>query len=113
MKAKTSITLSMQLLVQIDKLIGERASRSAYIEKVLRDHLRDEEREAAGQRDLEIINANADYFDREMEEVLKDQDAFYFDLIEDQDDLQHSAASTSPAREDQPAAADEQVVSQR
>jgi|HubBroStandDraft_5_1064220.scaffolds.fasta_scaffold02750_4 metal-responsive CopG/Arc/MetJ family transcriptional regulator len=84
MKAKTSITLSVPLLVQIDRLIGENASRSAYIEKVLRDHLRDEEREAAGQRDLELINANSDYLNREMEDVLADQDAYFFDLIQDQ-----------------------------
>ena len=85
MKAKTSITLSVPLLVQIDRLIGEGASRSAYIEKVLRDHLRDEEREAAGQRDLELINAAADRLNAEMEEVLKDQQASYFDLVQDQD----------------------------
>jgi len=85
MKAKTSITLSVALLVQIDRLIGEKASRSAYIERVLRNHLRDEEREAAGQRDLELINANADYLNREMEDVLADQDAYFFDLIQDQD----------------------------
>ncbi len=84
MKAKTSITLSVALLVQIDRLIGEKASRSAYIETVLRNHLRDEEREAAGQRDLELINANADYLNREMEDVLADQDAYFFDLIQDQ-----------------------------
>lgn len=84
MKAKTSITLSVPLLVQIDRMIGEGASRSAYIEKVLHDHLRDEEREAAGQRDLELINANADYLNREMEDVLGDQDALYFDLIQDE-----------------------------
>jgi len=84
MKAKTSITLSVALLVQIDRLIGEKASRSAYIERVLRNHLRDEEREAAGQRDLELINANADYLNREMEDVLADQDAYFFDLIQDQ-----------------------------
>ena len=84
MKAKTSITLSVPLLVQIDRMIGEGASRSAYIEKVLRDHLRDEEREAAGQRDLELINANAEYLNREMEDVLRDQEALYFDLIQDE-----------------------------
>jgi metal-responsive CopG/Arc/MetJ family transcriptional regulator len=83
-KAKTSITLSVPLLVEIDRVIGEGASRSAYIEKVLRDHLRDEEREAAGQRDLELINANADYLNREMEDVLADQDALYFDLVQDE-----------------------------
>jgi hypothetical protein len=61
----------MPLLVQIDKLIGENASRSAYIEKVLSDHLRDEALNAIHQRDLELINANADYLNREMEDVLR------------------------------------------
>jgi metal-responsive CopG/Arc/MetJ family transcriptional regulator len=73
MKAKTSITLSLPLLVQIDKLIGERASRSAYIEKVLSDHLRDEERQAIQQRDMELINANAEYLNREAMDVLRYQ----------------------------------------
>jgi len=60
-KTKTSITLSVSLLVQIDKLIGERASRSAFIEKVLQDHLRDEARRTIQERDLQILNENADY----------------------------------------------------
>jgi Arc/MetJ-type ribon-helix-helix transcriptional regulator len=72
-KAKTSITLSVPLLVQIDKLIGEHASRSAYIEKVLSDHLRDEGRQATYYRDLQILNENADYFNSEMEDVLRYQ----------------------------------------
>ena len=80
MKAKTSITISVPLLVQIDKLIGERASRSAYIEKVLSDHLREKERQAIQQRDIELINAAADRLNAEAKEVLEDQDAFYFDL---------------------------------
>jgi metal-responsive CopG/Arc/MetJ family transcriptional regulator len=84
MKAKTSISLSLPLLVEIDRVIGEGASRSAFIEKVLRDHLRETERQAIQQRDLELINANADYFNREMEDVLKDQDAFFFDLVQDE-----------------------------
>jgi metal-responsive CopG/Arc/MetJ family transcriptional regulator len=73
MKAKTSITLSLPLLVQIDKLIGERASRSAYIEMVLSDHLRDEERQAIQQRDMELINANVEYLNREAMDVLRYQ----------------------------------------
>ena len=84
MKAKTSISLSLPLLVEIDRLIGERASRSAYIEKVLRDHLRETERQAIQQRDLELINAAADRLNAEMEDVLEDQEAFYFKLIQDQ-----------------------------
>ena len=81
MKAKTSITLSLPLLVKIDKLIGEGASRSAYIEKVLSDHLRDEEREAIQQRDMELINAAAERLNAEAEDVLEYQDALYFDLV--------------------------------
>jgi len=72
-KAKTSITLSVPLLVQIDKMIGEGTSRSAFIEKVLRDHLRDETRRTIYERDLQILNENADYFNREMEDVLRYQ----------------------------------------
>jgi len=72
-KVKTSITISLPLLVEIDKRIGERASRSAFIEKVLRDHLRGEARRVINERDLKILNDNADYFNREMEDVLRYQ----------------------------------------
>jgi metal-responsive CopG/Arc/MetJ family transcriptional regulator len=84
MKAKTSITISLPLLVQIDRLIGEGASRSAFIEKVLRDHLRDAERQAIQQRDMELINAAADRLNAEAEDVLEDQEALYFNLVQDQ-----------------------------
>jgi len=73
MKAKTSITLSVQLLVQIDRMIGEGASRSAFIEKVLRDHLRDQALNAIHRRDLELINANADCLTSEAMDVLRYQ----------------------------------------
>jgi len=72
-KAKTSITLSVPLLVKIDRLIGERASRSAFIEKVLTDHLRTAEREAIQLRDIELINANADSLNQEAMDVLRYQ----------------------------------------
>jgi hypothetical protein len=73
MKAKTSITLSMAVLVKIDKLIGEGASRSAFIEKVLAEKLNQMDRDAINRRDAAIINANADYLNREMEDVLRYQ----------------------------------------
>jgi len=38
-------------------------------------------RQAIEQRDLDLINAAADRMNAEMEEVLADQDALYFDLI--------------------------------
>jgi len=84
MNAEASISLSLPLLVEIDKLIGEHASRSAYVEKVMKAHLRDEVRHAAQMRDKELINMAADRLNTEMEEVLEDQDAFYFDLVPDE-----------------------------
>jgi len=73
MKAEASITLSLPLLVEIDRLIGEHASRSAYIEKVLRDHLRDKTRHAMQMRDKVLIDAAADRLNAEMEDVLEYQ----------------------------------------
>jgi metal-responsive CopG/Arc/MetJ family transcriptional regulator len=73
MKARTSITISLPLLVQLDKLIGENASRSAYIEKVLSDHLRDKDRRAIQLHDMERINAADDRLNAEMADVLEYQ----------------------------------------
>jgi metal-responsive CopG/Arc/MetJ family transcriptional regulator len=71
MKEKTSITLSSDLLAEVDKRAGSTRSRSAYIERALREHLRAETRRAIYERDLKILNDNADYFNREMEDVLR------------------------------------------
>jgi metal-responsive CopG/Arc/MetJ family transcriptional regulator len=73
MKEKTSITLSSDVLTQVDRSAGSKASRSAFIERVLREYFKTKVREAINARDLELINANADYLNREMEDVLKYQ----------------------------------------
>ena len=73
MKAKTSITLSSDLLEEIDRNAGSMASRSAFIEAVMREYLKEKVREAMNRRDMELINANADYFNSEMEDVLRYQ----------------------------------------
>ncbi|MGP8252318.1 MAG: ribbon-helix-helix protein, CopG family [Terracidiphilus sp.] len=73
MKEKTSITLSSDVLAEVDRKAGTRASRSAFIESVLREYFKAKLREAINARDLELINANADYLNREMEDVLKYQ----------------------------------------
>jgi metal-responsive CopG/Arc/MetJ family transcriptional regulator len=91
-KAKTSITLSLPTLVKIDKLIGQGASRSAFIEKVLDEYLREMERETIQQRDLELINAAADRLNAEAKEALEDQDAFYFDIAKDRESDQSLAS---------------------
>jgi len=64
MKEKTSITLSSDLLADVDKSAGAAKSRSAFIEGVLREYFKENVRQAIHQRDVELINANADYLNQ-------------------------------------------------
>jgi metal-responsive CopG/Arc/MetJ family transcriptional regulator len=73
MKQKTSITLSSDLLKEIDRSAGRGASRSEFIESVLREYFKAKVQEALNARDAELINAHADYLNREMEDVLRYQ----------------------------------------
>jgi len=73
MKRKTSITLSEDLLRQLDRYAGAPGSRSAYIERVLRRHLRQRAKKAEDKRDLERLNASAERLNREMADVLEVQ----------------------------------------
>ena len=70
MKVKTSITLSEDLLVAIDKQAGPHKSRSDFIELALRAYLRQLAREAQNARDLEIINRRSERLNREALDVL-------------------------------------------
>lgn len=72
MKEKTSITLSREVLEQIDRLSGEE-SRSAFIERVLRGYLRQYARAAANARDLKRLNRAADRLNAEVADVLEYQ----------------------------------------
>jgi len=73
MKEKTSITLSSDLLADVDKSAGAAKSRSAFIEGVLREYFKENVRQAIHQRDVELINANADYLNQEAMDVLRYQ----------------------------------------
>jgi metal-responsive CopG/Arc/MetJ family transcriptional regulator len=70
MKEKTSITLSKDLLTEVDRLAGSRHSRSSFIERVLRKYLRDRARTALHTRDLARLNAAADRLNLEASDVL-------------------------------------------
>jgi len=74
MKEKTSITLSKDVLVRIDKLAGSKQSRSAFIERVLRTYLVKRARTAAEARDLQLINAAADRLNSELDDVMDYQE---------------------------------------
>jgi len=73
MKEKTSVTLSKDVLAQVDRLAGTKHSRSAFIERVLRKYLRDRARAAVHARDLQRINRAAQRLNGEAAEVLQYQ----------------------------------------
>jgi metal-responsive CopG/Arc/MetJ family transcriptional regulator len=73
MKNKTSLTLSPDVLAGIDHLAGSKHSRSAVIDKVLRQYLKDRAKAAIQKRDIELINASLDELNAEAEDVLEYQ----------------------------------------
>ncbi len=73
MKDKTSITLSRDVLAGIDRLAGSKHSRSAVIDHVLRQYLKDRSKAAIQKRELELINASLDELNAEAEDVLEYQ----------------------------------------
>jgi metal-responsive CopG/Arc/MetJ family transcriptional regulator len=73
MKEKTSITLSGDVLAAIDRIAGSKQSRSAFIERVLREFLRERARAAIQARDLERINAAAQRLNAEAVDVMEYQ----------------------------------------
>lgn len=70
MKVKTSVTLPEDLLVDIDQVDS---NRSSFIERASRAYLAQMEKARRDERDLAIINANAEWLNREAEDVLEYQ----------------------------------------
>lgn len=70
MKIKTSITLSQDVLAQIDRVAGSANSRSALIERVLREYLRRRARHARDARELRRLNLAAERLNAEAADVL-------------------------------------------
>ena len=73
MKEKTSVTPSPEVLTGIDRLAGSKRSRSAFIEDVLRQYLRERVKKERGARDLAILNKFAAEMNAEAEDVLRYQ----------------------------------------
>ena len=69
MKVKTSITLSEDVLREVDHLAKD-SSRSEVIERALREFLVTRARAARNERDLEIMNSRAAEYNREIEDIL-------------------------------------------
>ncbi len=73
MKSKTSVTLSEDLIAAIDRLAGPSRSRSAVIERAVREPLALEARRSRDARDREILDRHAERLNREAADVLSYQ----------------------------------------
>ena len=73
MKSKTSITISKDLLEDLDRVIGGSGNRSRIIEAAVREYIKRHIREARERRDLELINENAVSLNKEAMDALSYQ----------------------------------------
>ncbi len=73
MKVKASITLSEDLMSQIDAQSEHFGNRSAFIEQAVRHFLAVEKQRSRDARDLEILNAHAEALNAEAADVLSFQ----------------------------------------
>jgi len=73
MKIKTSITLSEEILQEVDKLSAQYGNRSILIEQAVREFLAAGARRGRDRRDTQILNRRADALNREAEDVLSYQ----------------------------------------
>ena len=73
MKVKTSVTLSEELIREIDALSSQYGTRSALIERAVRDFLATAAQRQREARDLEILNRRAEALNVEAADVLSYQ----------------------------------------
>ena len=73
MKAKTSLTLSEDLVASIDKLAGPKVSRSAYIEQILRECVDRRAQARKDARETASINRHSAQLNAEMTDALSFQ----------------------------------------
>ena len=74
MKSKTSVTLSEDLLVGVKRAARKGESRSATIERLLREHLSEDAARRAREKEMAIINRHADELNAEALDVLSYQE---------------------------------------
>ena len=72
MKVKTSITLSSEILHQLESFTSE-GTRSDFIEKALWRYIELLRRDERDKNDLEILNNGSSYLNKEAEDVLSYQ----------------------------------------
>lgn len=60
MKVKTSVTISEQVLCEIDEAIGKGENRSQFVEKAVKRYLREKKRRENWDKEVAILNGIAD-----------------------------------------------------
>lgn len=73
MKVRTSITLSENLLKEIDEMVDDSGNRSIFIEEAIRDYIDRCKRMMRDRTDLELINNSADDLNKEAQDILSYQ----------------------------------------
>ena len=73
MKIKTSITLSEELLKEVDHYLGKSGNRSAFFEEAIQDYLAQKAHQMREAKDLEILNQRAETLNHEAKDVLSYQ----------------------------------------
>jgi metal-responsive CopG/Arc/MetJ family transcriptional regulator len=71
---KISISLPQDLLARIDELVGKSRKRSTIIESALREYISKENSRELNQKEIEILNANAEKLNEEALDVLEYQE---------------------------------------
>jgi metal-responsive CopG/Arc/MetJ family transcriptional regulator len=71
MKVRTSVTISSELLVQLNELAGKR--RSEIIETALQEYFKKKSHQKKIGSDVDIINKNADLINKQVAETLQFQ----------------------------------------
>jgi metal-responsive CopG/Arc/MetJ family transcriptional regulator len=77
MRIKTSVTLDKELLDQID---ARSSNRSAFLEELAKDYFKKLKKAERDAKELELINANLDWLNKEAEDVLEYQEYFLGEL---------------------------------
>jgi metal-responsive CopG/Arc/MetJ family transcriptional regulator len=73
MKAKISLTLSDDLLRDLDRMAGPKVSRSSFIESILRDFVEQRARQKRLAQEVAAINQHAQRLNSEMSDALSFQ----------------------------------------
>jgi metal-responsive CopG/Arc/MetJ family transcriptional regulator len=73
MKVKTSITISRNVLKEIDLIISKSGNRSLFIEEAVKNYLMHKKRAVRNKNDLEIINRSANELNKEAGDILSYQ----------------------------------------